>query len=72
VEEAIQCFHKAMGIDRQDPTLMKRGFTNLEFVEKEPDLARLRGDPRYQQLLARQSNKQDEPPPAKPGEDPER
>lgn len=72
VEEAIQCFHKAMGIDRQDPTLMERGFANLEFIEKEPDLARRRGDPCYQELLARQTNKQNEPPPAKSGQEPER
>jgi hypothetical protein len=51
---------------------MEKGFTNFEFIQKEPDLARLRSDPRYQELLARQSNKQIEPPPPKSGEDPER
>jgi tetratricopeptide (TPR) repeat protein len=32
---------------------MERGFADLDFIEKEPDLANLRNDPRYHQLLIR-------------------
>jgi len=72
----LACLHSLQGnLDLALPFLeraMEKGFTNFEFIQKEPDLARLRGDPRYQELLARQSNKQIEPPPPKSGEDPER
>jgi tetratricopeptide (TPR) repeat protein len=36
---------------------MGKGFSDLEFIEKEPDLASLRADPRCAQLLARQREK---------------
>ena len=51
---------------------VEKGFTDFKFIEKKPDLAGLRSDPRYQELLARQSNKQIEPSLPKSGDNPER
>jgi tetratricopeptide (TPR) repeat protein len=72
----LACLHSLQGNPDLSLSFLERavekGFTDFEFIKKEPDLAGLRSDPRYQELLGRQSNKQIEPPLPRSGEDPER
>jgi len=72
----LACLHSLQGdLDLSLSFLeraVEKGFIDFEFIKQEEDLAGLRSNPRYQELLVRQGSRQIEPFLPKSGEDPER